>query len=71
MDNAITWKLMLKEKTFIASLYSASNLLAKKILLNANDWQLRVTIQILYLIASNIIEISPEAAKAIEKSKKA
>jgi hypothetical protein len=71
MDNAITWKLMLKEKTFIASLYSASNLLAKKILLNANDWQLRVTIQILHLIASNIIEISPEAAKAIEKSKKA
>ena len=50
MDNAITWKLMLKEKTFIASLYSASNLLAKKILLNANDWQLRVTIQILHLI---------------------
>ena len=62
---------MLKEKTFIASLYSSNSLLCRTILLNATDSQLKVTIQILHLIASNVIEISPEAEKALEKSRKA
>ena len=62
---------MLKEKTFIASLYSSNSLLCRTILVNATDSQLKVTIQILHLIASNVIEISPEAEKALEKSRKA
>ena len=62
---------MLKEKTFIASLYSSNSLLCRTILLNATKSQLKVTIQILHLIASNVIEISPEAEKALEKQRKA
>ena len=62
---------MLKEKTFIASLYSSNSLLCRTILLNATNSQLKVTIQILHLIASNVIEISPEAEKALEKQRKA
>ena len=71
MDIPKSKALMHKEKVFIRSLYVANTLYARKLLSNASDRQLKVVIQIIHLIASNVIPISSEAQAALHKAKKA